>query len=67
MAGAELWIMDMVALRAGYKFNYDEEGITAGAGLRFDMGGGRPIMINFAYVDYGVFDPVTRFSLNLAM
>ena len=67
MAGAELWIMDMVALRGGYKFDFDEEGFTAGAGLRFDMGGGRPLSVDFAYVDYGRFDSVTRFTLNVGM
>jgi len=65
MAGGELWVMNMVALRAGYKFNMDEEGFTGGVGLKFDMGGGRPIGLDFAYVDYGRFDPVTRFSLNV--
>ena len=28
--GAEYVLMDMIALRAGYRFNYDEEGLTAG-------------------------------------
>ena len=67
MAGAELWIMNMVAVRAGYKFNIEEEGLTAGAGLMFDMAGGRPIGVDFAWIDYGRFDSVTRFSVNIGM
>jgi len=67
MLGGELWIRNMVALRAGYKFGYDEEDFTAGLGIKFDVGGGKPIGIDFAYVNYGRFDPVTRVSLNFGM
>lgn len=63
--GAELWLADLVALRGGYKFNYSEEDYTAGIGFRFDMGGGRPVGADFAYVNYGQLDTVTRFSLNI--
>jgi hypothetical protein len=38
--GAEYWYQNMVALRAGYKLNYDEQGLTLGAGIRlshFDL------------------------------
>ena len=31
--------MDMIALRAGYKYNYDEEGISAGVGIKYAVEG----------------------------
>lgn len=56
--GCEYWYKDMVAIRAGYKFNYDEESITTGIG--FKLGGAK---LDFAYSDFGVFDSVNRISL----
>lgn len=63
--GGELWLKNIIALRAGYKFSYDEEDFTAGIGLKFDMGGGRPVGVDFAYADFGRFSSVTRFSFNI--
>jgi long-subunit fatty acid transport protein len=57
--GLEYAMQDVLFLRAGYKFNYDEEGLTLGFGLnilhtRFD----------FSYADYGPsLNSVYRFSL----
>ena len=48
-AGVEWWMMDGIALRAGYKTNQDiGEGLTAGVG--FDKG---KIRFDYAYVPYG--------------
>jgi|TARA_B100000315_G_scaffold238611_1_gene256554 hypothetical protein len=48
-AGIEWWIMDGIALRAGYKTNQDiGEGLTAGVG--FNKG---KIRFDYAYVPYG--------------
>lgn len=63
--GLEYWLMDMVALRTGYKFNYDEEGLTFGGGIKYGMGGIN-LKIDAAYSDFGVFDPVTRFTLGVS-
>lgn len=65
MAAGELWIKNIIALRSGYKFNYDEEGITAGIGLKFTIGEGRPVGVDFAYVDYGLLNSVTRFTFTV--
>ncbi len=63
--GIEYSLADMVFLRAGYKFNYDEEGLTAGAGFRKDLG---PVGLNidYTYTSFGIFDSVQRFSLGVA-
>ena len=37
--GAEYWYNNMFAVRAGYKFNYDEEGFSAGFGLNRNIAG----------------------------
>lgn len=48
--------------RIGYKFNYDEEGLTLGVGL--NMGG---IKFDYAYGDFGTFEMVNRISLGFSL
>ena len=59
--GAELSLLKMLKLRAGYKFGYDEETFGVGAGI--DAG---YIKLDYAYNDFGRFDFVQRVSLGLA-
>jgi len=61
--GGEYWYMDMIALRAGYKYNYDEEGLSAGVGIKYAVEGGFGIKIDYSYSDLGIFDPVNRISI----
>jgi len=61
--GGEYWYMDMIALRAGYKYNYDEEGLSAGVGIKYAVEGGFGIKIDYSYSDLGVFDAVNRISI----
>lgn len=58
----EYTFLKMFSLRAGYKFNYDEQGVTLGGGLNFDMSGikGR---IDYAYLDYGRLKSVNLFTI----
>lgn len=44
--GAEYEFAQMVALRAGYKLNYDADGFTAGIGLKQSLG---PMRLSFDY------------------
>ena len=37
--GAEAWINNMIALRAGYKTRHDNEDYSFGAGLKYSLGG----------------------------
>lgn len=57
--------MGFADLRGGYKFNYDEQGLTFGGGLNLDLGG---IMwqVDYAYVDYGRLSTVHLFTLGFA-
>jgi hypothetical protein len=60
--GTEFIIMNLIALRAGYRQNYDEEGLTFGGGLNLHTGD-FALKIDAAYVDFGRFDNVTMFTL----
>lgn len=62
--GAELWMANMLALRAGYRGRYDLGDWSLGAGIHRDLGGGRRIGVDFAYVNFGaLFDSPIRLSL----
>jgi long-subunit fatty acid transport protein len=63
--GGEYWYNNMIALRAGYKFNYDEEGFSAGIGFQQTIAG-VALKLDYAYSDLGVFDAVSRFSFGIS-
>jgi hypothetical protein len=50
--GAELWLGGILALRGGYKFRYDEETMSGGAGLKYTMKG-KTVNVDFSYTDFG--------------
>ena len=52
-------------LRGGYKFNYDVQKFTFGAGINYPIG---PCLgsLNYAYVDFGVLSHVHMFSLGFS-
>jgi len=65
--GAEFAMKDMLFVRAGYKFNYDEEGLTAGIGLD-KMFGNIGIKFDYAYGSFGdFFGEVHRISWGIYM
>ena len=67
--GAEAWIKDQLALRAGYKHNYDLEQFCAGVGLKQSFKGDRAVTVDVAYSPLKkvsglkLFDPILRVSL----
>jgi hypothetical protein len=65
-AALEYNFINIFYLRGGYKFNYDEQGFTAGAGINYNMEGvtGR---IDYAYLDYGRLDSVHLFTLGFGI
>ncbi len=81
-AGGELTLVNVIALRGGYKFNYtgtDDggtssrtainntiEGFTAGAGLMGDFAGMK-IGVDYAYTKMDLLDNVHRFSLKIGL
>jgi len=52
-------------LRGGYKFNYDVQRFTFGAGINYPIGNSVGT-INYAYVDFGELTQVHMFSLGFA-
>ena len=64
--GVEYTFKDMVSLRAGARFNYDVDGLTAGGGLRLPFNEDQEIRIDYAYQDFGILTEVHRFTLSFA-
>ena len=61
--GTEMWIADMIAIRGGYKFYYDTEDWTLGAGLKLGLGS-REVIVDVSYSNFvEYFDPPLRFSI----
>jgi hypothetical protein len=61
--GSELWVADMLAVRGGYKFFYDTEDWTVGAGMKIKLGH-RNVIINVAYSNFDeYFEPPLRVSI----
>ncbi|HKJ69104.1 MAG TPA: PorV/PorQ family protein [bacterium] len=64
--GLEYSFSNMLFLRGGYKFNYDEEGLTAGIGVRYGLQNVN-MRVDYAYSAFGIFDAVHRFSLGVTL
>ncbi len=55
--GAEYWFKDMVALRAGYLANSQDEGFSVGAGFKYQF-----FQLDYAFEPYNQLGSVHRFS-----
>jgi hypothetical protein len=63
--GLEIAWLEMVSLRLGYKFFYDEESYSIGFGVNPQLA--LPLMLDFSYSDYGRLGKISRFSLQLGV
>lgn len=63
--GGEYVFMNTLALRAGYTFPTDLEGVNLGAGVQHTFGG-LAIGADYAFTTYDVFDNVHRLALHLS-
>lgn len=63
--GASYSFDGMFFVRAGYKFNYDVQRFTFGAGITYPIGS-TVGTINYAYVDFGELTQVHTFSLGFS-
>lgn len=61
--GTELSWQNILTLRAGYKFFYDEESYSFGVGLNPKLS--LPMTFDFAFADYGRLGNILRFTLQL--
>jgi hypothetical protein len=64
--GIEYWLFNKFALRAGYRFNYDEGNLSVGAGLDYSVGS-MNLRIDYAYVDYDFLDATHRVSIIIGL
>jgi Type IX secretion system protein PorV len=65
--GVEYEFAGTVALRGGYKFNYDYEGLTLGGGLKHDFGG-VSLSFDYSYASIGTYlGNVQRISLGASL
>ncbi|HSG99905.1 MAG TPA: PorV/PorQ family protein [candidate division Zixibacteria bacterium] len=63
--GMEYGYRERFFLRSGYKINYDEEGVTLGAGLLTPFGHESHLSIDYAWSDLGRLNSAHRFSVNV--
>jgi len=63
--GGELAFQERFYLRAGYRYNYDAEGLTLGGGLRLDLRGLGNTTLDYALKTLGPFGTTTVLSLTL--
>jgi hypothetical protein len=65
--GLEYSLWESIALRAGYKFNYDSDGLTLGAGVNGEIAGAS-LSFDYSYGDMGEFlGNVHRISLGVKL
>jgi len=64
--GGEYLLMNTVALRAGYSFPTDVEGLSLGVGLQQTFGT-FGFAFNYAYTTFEVFDAVHRLGIQIAL
>ncbi len=67
--GTEISYKNMIDLRGGYKFFYDEETFSVGVGLKVNgfLDSANPILVDFAYSDYGRLGNVLRFTVMMGV
>jgi hypothetical protein len=64
--GLEYWLNRNLALRTGYKFNYDEENVAFGAGLVQPLGSVQ-LKVDYAVTGFGVFGMVHMMDVHLSL
>lgn len=68
--GAEYILYEIFSLRAGYKelFSEDtEQGLTLGAGIRYNISGATTIFFDYSYIDFGVFSDIHMFNIGFGI
>lgn len=64
--GTEYTFNNILSIRGGYKFNYDEESFTFGFGINYPISD-YEIKVHYAYVDFGDLKNVHMFTLGLGL
>ncbi len=64
--GTEYSFRDLLKLRAGYRYNYDEEGLTLGTGVNAGVGG-YELSVGYAYWAFGKLGAVHLVSMAFSL
>ena len=62
--GLEYKLMQILTLRSGYRFNYDEESFTFGAGINVSILDTR-LLFDYGYGDFGNLNNIQSFSCSI--
>lgn len=62
--GTELVFVDRLFLRGGYRYNYDDENITVGAGFNFQIGE-TIVRFDYAYANFELLPDLHRYSVEM--
>lgn len=63
--GGEYRFLNTFVARVGYATNYDERGLMAGVGVRYQVAG-LPVRADYAYQAFGIFGAVHHISLGVS-
>ncbi len=64
--GVEYTFNKIFSLRGGYKFNYDEESFTFGAGIEYPVYNYN-LSVHYAYVDFGILKQVHMLTVGFSL
>jgi hypothetical protein len=62
--GTEVGIFNTLFLRGGYRYNYDEDGLTLGVGVAWS-GESTRVTFDYGYLQYKLLPSTQRFSIGL--
>jgi len=65
LVGVEYTFMNMISFRGGFSSPNDERDISAGIGLKKDIGG-VDLGVDYAYTPFGIFNSVHRITMNFS-
>ena len=62
--GMEYGYREFGFVRAGMRVGHDTAGMSAGGGLRYPLTRGLTLLVDYAFVDYGILEKTHQFSLS---
>ncbi len=65
--GAAVTFLDLLTIRGGYRFNYDEVTFSAGAGVKVDTKSLGLLSVDYAYTDFGDLKGVHQITLGVVV
>ena len=64
-AGMEYGYREFGFVRAGMRLGHDTAGMSAGGGLRYPLNRGLTLLVDYAFVDYGILELTHQFALSV--